>query len=214
MNIFKRVWLSVGSSVDSFAGKLENHEAVAEGITGDMEQAAVPLRSEHTKTRNEVTRLEQSLSQQKTERDLWTGRARKSAESDREKAIQCVKFVKNAEQRITEIEGELTEVRKVERELLSNVTEGEQRLGELRRKKRVLSSRQSRAEVTSFAKNAGGNVFGEAEDLFSRWEAKVGSYEGVSENSSTEEDLMAMEFATEEEQAELDSLLNDIIDNK
>ncbi len=213
MNIFKRVWVSVGASVDSFAGKLENQEAVAEGIIDDMEEAVIRVRGELIKTRNEIKRLQTNLNTQNKEKESWTVRARDTAESDRNKALQCVKFVKNAETNIKDITVELVEMKNVERELLQSVTEGEKQLAELRRKKRVLASRQTRAEATSYARNASGSVFGEAEDLFSRWEAKVGRTEGITDNCSTEADLLAMEYASEEEASELDSLLNEIIDN-
>lgn len=211
MNFFKKIWLTIGASADSFAGKIENQEAIAEGIIGDMEEAVVKVRSELLKTRNEITRIEKSLKQQKEEQQRWTERARKTAESDREKALQCVRFIKASEQRITDITQELAEMRTTEKEILSNLAEGEKRLGELRRKKRILVSRQSRAEATAVARNAEGNIFGEAEDLFTRWEAKVGRTEGVKEGTSTEQDILDMEFASEEEKVELDGLLDDIL---
>ncbi len=214
MNIFKRVWLSVGASVDSFAGKLENQEAVAEGLIDDMEEAVVAVRSELVKTKNEIDRLEKSLTTQKQEKESWICRAQKTADSDRGKALQCVKFVKAADTRIADIESELGVLRSVQKELSVNITDGEGRLSELRRKKRVLTSRQSCAEITNIARAAGGNVFGEADDLFSRWEAKVGRSEGITEGCSTEADLVALEFASEEEHEELNNLLNDIIKNK
>lgn len=214
MHIFKRLWLSIGASADSFAGKLENQEAIAEGIIGEMEEALVKVRSELLKTRNELGRLEKNLGQQKKEHERWTERAKKSADSDREKALQCVRFIKAAQKRVTDIEYEIAEIRKVEKELLINLSDGEERLSELRRKKRILSSRQSRAEATQMARTAGGSIFGEAEDLFTRWEAKVGRTEGIKEQTSTEEELMAMEFATEEERDELNNLLNEILTTK
>lgn len=213
MNFFKKIWLSIGASADNFAGKIENQEAIAEGIIGDMEEAVVKVRSELLKTRNELARLEKSLKQQQDEKERWTERARKTAESDREKALQCVRFIKATEQRVVDLQQELLEVRNVEREVLANLSEGEKRLAELRRKKRVLASRQSRAEATQVARNAEGNIFGEAEDLFTRWEAKVGRTEGIKEGTSTEQDLLNMEFSSDEEKVELDGLLDDILNN-
>ncbi len=211
MNFFKKIWLTVGASADNFAGKIENQEAIADGIINEMEDALVNVRAELLKTRNEIGRLEKNLEKQKGEKIRWTERAKKTAESDREKALQCVRFIKSTEQRVSDIQQELLEIRTVEKELLINLNEGEKRLSELRRKKRVLVSRQSRAEATSMARSAGGNVFGEAEDLFTRWEAKVGRTEGIKDQSSTEEELVAMEFASEEEKGELDNLLNDLL---
>lgn len=211
MNFFKKIWLTVGASADSFAGKIENQEAIADGIIKEVEDALVNVRSELLKTRNEVSRLEKTVNQQRKEKERWTERAKKTAESDREKALQCVRFIKTSEQRIADNEQELLEISTVEKELLLNLSEGEKRLSELRRKKRILVSRQSRAEASNMAKSAGGNIFGEADDLFTRWEAKVGRTEGIKDQSSTEEELMALEFSSEEEKDELNDLLNDLL---
>ncbi len=210
MNIFKRAFVSVGASIDSFADKLENQEAVAGGLIDEMEDAVVSVRSELIRTQNEIKRFDKLLEQQKSDVLKWTNRAKQSADSDREKALQCVKFIKSNETKIEEVTNELAELRVVERELLTNVSEGEQRLAELRRKKRLLASRQSRAEVTNLARSANGTIAGDADDLFCRWEAKVGRTEGISEHSSTEEELVAQEFRTSEEQEELETLLNEI----
>lgn len=211
MNIFKRVFLSIGTSVDSFAEKIENQEAVAEGIIAEVEEAVVSVRAELIKMRNEISRVEKQIQVQEKEKTTWIDRAKRSAESDREKALNCARFVKQCETRLNDLTSELVEIRKVERELLANLTEGEQRLNELKRKKRILASRQTRADATNYARSAGGSLFGDAEDLFSRWEAKVGKSEGLSDTGSTESELMAMEFASEEEQEELNDLLDTIL---
>lgn len=211
MNFIKKIWLTVGASADNFAGKIENQEAIADGIIREMEEALVTVRSELLKTRSEAGRLEKNLAQQKKEKERWTERAKRTADSDREKALQCVRFIKATEKRITDMELELREIRTVEKELLANLSEGEQRLSELRRKKRILVSRQSRAESSNLVRNANGNIFGEADDLFNRWEAKVGRTEGIRDQSSTEEDLVALEFSTEEEKEELSDMLDQLL---
>ncbi len=213
MNFLKRIVVTMGASADAFAQKLENQEAVAEGIIAEVEEAVIRVKSELIKTRSEIKRLEERRNSEASDKERWIERARKSAEGEREKALSCARMVKSCGERVAELEREVSESRAVERELLANLTEGEKRLGELRRKKRVLASRQSRAEATAASRDASGSLLGDADDLFSRWEAKVTRTEGISDDDRTAEQQLAQEFHTAEERDELETLLNEITNN-
>ncbi len=174
MSRMKRWTMSVTSWVDGILAQVENHEAAVSAAVGRVCQATARSRVQLKRVERDQQALRQSLSEEEQAVDAWRRRA-KSAD-DEEVALECLRRHKAGERRVLQLRQRLVEHERCHKELSEGVRVLNARLSELTERKNLMRTRQSRAEAAHGMANASGPV-GDLEDVFERWESRVGEIE-------------------------------------
>ena len=149
--------------------------------------------------RERITHLEDQV-------QSWKDRALSIHQSDRAKALECVKRSQRAEANLAEAKQELVGQERIEQELTEGVDKIERRMEELRRRKHTFSARELRAQALQEQSSAEGHTGEDIEALFDRWDIKITEAEYYGEPTVT--DSLECEFQKTEEQETLSSELD------
>jgi phage shock protein A len=174
----KRWAVSVTGWVDGVLAQVENHEATVTAAIGRVRQSTARARVQLKRVERDQRTLREALLREEEAVDAWRRRA-KSAKSE-EVAIECLRRHKGSKRRVTVLEHRLADHERAHKELSEAVRVLNQRLGELTERKNLMRTRQSQAEAAHGMASATGPI-GELEDVFERWEVRVGEIEIASE---------------------------------
>jgi phage shock protein A len=174
----KRWAVSVTGWVDGVLAQVENHEATVTAAIGRVRQSTARARVQLKRVERDQRTLREALLREEEAVDAWRRRA-KSAKSE-EVAIECLRRHKASTRRVTALQHRLADHERAHKDLSEAVRVLNQRLGELNERKNLMRTRQSQAEAAHGMASASGPI-GELEDVFERWEARVGEIEIASE---------------------------------
>jgi phage shock protein A len=205
MRVFHRLKQTLSVTIESLLDQVENQEAVVVATIREVEQGGSRVRIHRKGCERRIDVLERTIEQQTAEAELWRERARR-LESDRDKALECVRRLRAA----GALRASASEQLEKQKELLATIREDErvieEKLAELRRRRAQLSTREARAGA-----QAGVETLGDIDGVFDRWEARIEEREVVAEARSVDKDGFARNLTEEEERdavsAELDRLL-------
>jgi phage shock protein A len=122
--------------------------------------------------------LRNALLEEEQAADAWRRRAKSAV--DETIALECVRRHKAAERRVVRLRERLGEHERCHKELSDGIRVLNARLSELTGRKNLMRTRQSRAEAAHGMASTTGPI-GDLEDVFERWEARVGEIEIASE---------------------------------
>lgn len=209
MNRVKRWVVSVTGWVDHALAQIENHEATVTAAIARVRQSAARARVQLKRVERDQHALREALLREQEAVEAWRRRAK--AVADEDKAIECLRRHKASKRRVAVLQHRLAEHERSHKELSEGVRVLNERLAELSERKNLMRTRQSRAEAAHGMANASGPI-GELEDVFERWETRVGEIEIASELADPidafEADIEAAE-ETEDLRAELEALRNE-----
>lgn len=211
MKKIKRWSTCLISGFDSVISKVENHEAVVDNSIRDLQKAAAAAMVKLNRLRGEISSMRSKVAALKANNERWSHRALQLRDSDKEKAIECLRRRKRGEADIARLESDIPEHEAIANQIAADLSRFETRISELKLKKRSFSSRASRAKALQICEAT--NSEAESEDLndvFDRWEMKLATAEIGSNYHS---DSLEEEFLRDEENdalaAELESLSSD-----
>lgn len=199
MNRIRRWSMSITSWVDGMLAQIENHEAAVNGAISRVRQSTARARVQLRRVERDQRVLRETLAHEQRAAELWRDRA--SRTGDESSALECLRRYKTAERRLASLRERLDEHERAHKELTEGVGVLSQRLGELTERKNLMRTRQSRAEAAHGMVCAGAPM-GDLEDVFERWESRVGEIEIASECAEPI-DAFEREFYTAEEEAAL-----------
>ncbi|MGH0032908.1 MAG: PspA/IM30 family protein [Myxococcota bacterium] len=212
-----RLWTaSLVSRVDGMVARIENHEALAASAIRDVRQAAARATVQLRRVRSDGERLRRERAARLEAEQAWRERATRSAETDRDKAIECLRRSKRAAREAAELERRGVEHERVEQQLARDVAAVEDRLSRLEAQRNLLATRQSRAEALGTVRDAQ-PCGAEVDDVFGRWETRVAEREFEGSCVTRSDDLESTfleEEEVEELGSELDALLRDSQEDK
>jgi len=199
MSRMRRWKMSVTGWVDGVLAQIENHEATVSSAIGRVRQSSARARVQLKRVERDQRVLRDSLLEEEAAAQAWRRRA-KDAE-DEAQALECLRRHKASVQRVRALRHRLGEHERSHQELSEGVRVLNARLGELNERKNLMRTRQSRAEAVHGMAETGGPI-GDLEDVFERWETRVGEIEIAAE---CEDPIDAFEarFETAEEDANL-----------
>jgi phage shock protein A len=143
--------------------------------------------------------LRESLREEEAAVEAWRRRAK--AAEDEEKALECLRRHKAALRRVAAFRHRLDEHERSHKELSEGIRTLNAQLSELSERRNLMRTRQSHAEAAHGMVNANRPI-GDLEDVFERWEARVGEIE-IACASDTAIDAFEASFETAEQDAEL-----------
>ncbi len=209
MQKVKRWALSVTGWVDHVLAQVENHEATVTAAIGRVRQSAARARVQLKRVERDQRALRDALVREEEAVEAWRRRAKAAAEE--EKAIECLRRHNASKRRAAVLQHRLADHERAHKELSEGVRVLNERLRELGERKNLMRTRQSRAEAVHGMASTSGPIV-ELEDVFERWEARVGEIEIASELADPvdafEADIEAEE-ETEDLRAELEELRNE-----
>lgn len=200
MNLIKRLTTSVTATLDSTVGKIENHDAIVEATIKQTRQAVAKTRARINTLRQQENTYKRQLQEAQEQHELWTERARRFAESDQEKALQCVSRRNQAEREIKRLNQAVEQQADLINKVSLNLQKLQARLDETSYKHNLMRSRQAVADVNrAIARSDEDNALN---DTFERWESSVFEHE-LAVTDSFVPDALDHELSQEEDQQAL-----------
>ncbi len=210
MNNLKRLFVSIKSQVDQVADEFENHEALAGAAIQDLQAIGSKTRLHLHKVSKLSAQYQQQLEQQQELARLWSERAIKAREEDEQKALQCVKRLRQTQQQITLLEKQCEQSTAQELKIRNDLNSISEQLQVLKNKKEILAARQNRASIQDSLNNTNGNPVQEVNNIFERWEGTVVSSEFAVPDHEIDTDNFASEFEQEEDDLALKMMLDEL----
>ena len=199
MNRMRRWKMSVTSWVDGVLAQIENHEATVSSAIGRVRQSTARARVQLKRVERDQRELRDALAKEEAAVENWRRRAKEA--EDEEEALECLRRHKASERRVVHFRQRLEEHERAHKELSEGIRALNARLGELTERKNMMRTRQSRAEAAHGMAYTSGPL-GDLEDVFERWESRVGEIEIASECADPL-DAFEAGYESAEEDAEL-----------
>ncbi|MEO0813149.1 MAG: PspA/IM30 family protein, partial [Myxococcota bacterium] len=201
MNRFRRWSVSIRTRLDDVIGQIENHEAVVDEVIRDVHRAAARARVQLRRVQRDGSQLRASIERDRQAAQEWRNRAATLGTEEESRAIECLRRAKRAERTVTELEERRVEHDRAEKQLTRDVKAIESRLSELRERRNLMRTRQSRAEAVTVV-HAPDDSLCSLDDVFDRWDSRITEMELVTGQNEAP-DRFEEEFVSLEEEAAL-----------
>ncbi len=212
MNNVKRLFISIKSQIDHVADEFENHEALAGAAISDLQAIATKTRLHLHRVSKMSEQYQNQLEQQQEQAHLWSERAVKARQKDEQKALQCVKRLRQTKQQINLLEQQCLKSSAQESKIRDDLNAIQEQLQILKNKKEILAARQNRVGVHEALHNNNGSSLEDVKNVFDRWEGTVVSSEfEVPERMDI--DQFATSFEKQEDDLALMEMLNELTEH-
>lgn len=211
MSLFTRIAATVKAGVEESISQIENHDAVIEASLKETREAASKARVRLGRVHKDGEKMRSRLDKLITDEQRWADRARSIADTDEQRALECVRRRRQCQSQIESLSEALVEHEAVESRLADSVRKIESRLQEVAEARNALRSRESVAQANRYLRNIDHNARSEIDDTLERWEIRVGADEFSSVSYDCVDSLEA-EFSDEEEISSLRDELDDLRD--
>ncbi|MEO0796662.1 MAG: PspA/IM30 family protein [Verrucomicrobiota bacterium] len=205
---FKRYRICLTSRIDNVLDRVENHEAVIDAAIKEARDHSAKARVKLNRVNRDGKKLRQRTEQLAEEMTKWQERAVGSAETDREKARECLRRSKLAKDEKLRLDEEASEHLRLEKQLTADLKRVEERVRELQRRRHTLAAREQRAEAAALTTDQDIGLLEDIEDVFDRWEGKLTETEI---RADIDTDSFSESFANEEDNAAFDAELDELI---
>lgn len=197
MNRIKRWTTSIVSSFENVINQVENHESVVASSIRELQEAAARAKVKLARLQREVASMRSRETELLRSSAAWAERALQFRDSDKPKAIECLRRRKRAEADLALLRLDIPQHADLAERIEADVSKIQARIDELRRKKVAFSSRASRAKAAELASISQIENGAELEDIFERWEIKLAESEIVAHvaNDPLEDSFLRAEDA-------------------
>lgn len=209
MNNLKHIFLSIKSQIDHVANEFENHEALAGAAIEDLQGLASKTRLHLHRVSKMSEHYQTQLQAAQEQARLWSERAIKAKEDDEQKALQCVKRLRQTQKLMALLEQQGNDSLAQEQKIRHDLNAIQENLQVLKNKKEILAARQNRTGVKEALSVNQVNSLENVQNVFERWEGSVVSSE-VDSPKQIETDNFAHSFEQEEDNLELKMILDEL----
>mgnify|MGYP003700305147 FL=1 len=178
MGFFKRITATFAANVDSAIATMENHNAVVEASLKELRVAAAKSKARLRRIAADGARLESKLEQLHRSAEQWTARAMRYANSDEDRALECLRRKQAVIDEHTATEQALERHRTLIAKLTASIERIDARYRELEQTRTVMQSRERAAVATRTVADAqrfAGTI--DIDDTLERWEARIAEFE-------------------------------------
>lgn len=205
---FHRYRISLNSRFERVLDQVENHEAVVKAAVQEAREHAARARVKLNRVHRDGEALRQRAEKLVADADQWQERAIRCAESDRERARECLRRRSAAQAERERLQREAAEHERLEKQLTSDLRRVEERVRELQRRRNSLSAREQRAEAAALTAPHETGLLDDIEDVFERWEGKLTETEI---RADLDHDTFEDAFTHAEDNAALDAELDELV---
>jgi phage shock protein A len=210
MKTLKRFTSTIVASFDRVVSQIENHEALVEAAIQDAQRASARASVHLRRVESDGRTMRRRLLDLQESAKLWERRAVHAADTERERALECMRRRKKVLEEFQSLEEQEREHAQLQKQLQSDLEKIHDRLRLLKQQRNLLKSRQSRAEALGAVNSAEPALFSEIDDLLDRWEVKVTEYELSADCDRITDDFEDV-FVSQEEEGELERALNHLL---
>jgi len=210
MNSLKRIFVSLKGQIDHVADEFENHEALAGAAIQDLQAIASKTRLHLHRVSKMSEQYQQQLAEQQEQASLWSERAVKVRAEDEQKALQCVKRLRLAQQQMSLLEQQYQKSTAQEAKVRDDLNTISEQLLVLKNKKEILAARQNRVGIQ---REHQGDSMQDVQSVFERWEWAVVSTEYEIPDAIVDTDNFANEFEQEEDELALKIMLDELTES-
>jgi phage shock protein A len=212
MKTIKRILSGFFASIDHLADQVENHEALANAALRDMEKAVLKAQVQLNSVKEDADKMSEQKMQFEQKVKAWHERAQKIANTDRQKALECLKRKKQAEQRLFEVSDCQKKHSELKAVLIKDLNRLQEQLVKLKQKRNILLTKESQVKALKSMSVDNSLVYEDIDQLFKRWELAVATPELNNSLDTAVEDTLEVEFESQEEiealSKELDQIIN------
>ncbi|NQZ02633.1 MAG: hypothetical protein HRT45_18380 [Bdellovibrionales bacterium] len=214
MRPVSRIMATITAQFDQLVNQIENHEAVAEASLRQLRQDISGARVQYKMMQKDIESLVSQ--QQRLEKDLstWQARAVQYSETDKEKALHCMRKIKLVEKDLEQLAERQSQLEEAADKLQSQLTRVESQYKDLSAKLQAFRGRDKAAAMATSAMEQA-DYTDSIDDVFNRWDRKI-LYKEVSTDFDSDQivDEIEQEFKTEEELKDLEMSLRQLVDAK
>jgi phage shock protein A len=207
MSSLKRIFVSLKGQIDHIADEFENHEALAGAAIQDLQAIASKTRLHLHRVSKMSEQYQKQLAEQQEQARLWSERAVKVRAEDEQKALQCVKRLRLAQQHIDLLEQQYQQSTAQEAKVRDDLNTISEQLLVLKNKKEILAARQNRAGIQH--EHRSGSML-DVQSVFERWEGAIVNTEYEIPDAIVDTDNFANEFEQEEDELALKIMLDEL----
>ncbi|MGI9288809.1 MAG: PspA/IM30 family protein [Pseudomonadales bacterium] len=211
MKLYERLRATVTAGVDNAVSQIEKHIAVVEAALTDTRSAAEKARARIARVNKDGDALRHKLASLQQSANQWQNRALSVADTDEQKALQCLQRRNTRRQEAQQARVALTRHSELETSVASSVDHFEQQLEALTQQRNVMRSFHSAAEAQRIINTIVGQSASVAclDDTFDRWETRITEMEHTTSRTPAV-DILESAFVNLENEdqlkAELDAL--------
>lgn len=202
MSFIKRITATVISRVDQLVTEIENQDAIAQAAIDAMQKTNVEAKLRHQHVVDEAENIRQQISTLQQEIKRWHERAIISAESDEDKALQCITRARACQSKQDKLNITLTQYRQASDKLSRNIELCDQRQSEMKQKLTLMRARQSSCEALNTSQTIDHDTENYLRHSFERWETEISRAE-INMSLEKKSDDLDDEFSLQETQADL-----------
>lgn len=210
MNSFKRIFVGIKTQIDSVADEFENHEALAGVAIEELQEIASKTRLHLHRVSKMSEKYQQQLIEQQDQAALWSERAIKMRKQDEQKALQCVKRLRQVKRQVQSLEKQCEESTAQEEKIRADIELIQEQLQSMKNKKEILAARQNRANIQESLGDGRSGSLKDVQSVFQRWEGTVVSSEFAVPEQGVDEDSFAKPFEQEEDELDLKAMLDEL----
>jgi phage shock protein A len=198
------------SSFETVVQQIENHDAMVTSAIREADEKSARAKAQLNRVRKDGQLMRKRLAELREQAETWKDRAKRIADTEQDKALECLRRYKKLLAQISDLEVSEREHCKLERDLAQDLATVEQRLAMLRQQRNVMRTRQSRAEALQLIQQVDSSTVSEIDDIFCRWESNVIACEARSGTVTEACDDLEVELATADEERELVEMLREL----
>ncbi len=209
MNIFNRITATLSGSIESAVTQLENHEAVVHATLKEARASAAKAQVRLDRVKRDGIELQKKLENLRLSRNNWESRAAEHAETDEEKALECLRRMNHCSNQVIRLEKAFAQHEVQEQSLQSTVERIRARILEIESAKNLLRTRETAAIAQRSAVNLESTANADLDNVLERWEMKVLEVE-VHDSICESVDAFELEFTDKEDTENLKLQLSEL----
>jgi phage shock protein A len=206
----KRVFISIWSRIDQSLSTLENHDAVAKAVIAEIKQNRAKAFVRFKKLEDDHKKLNTQIEANRANIELWTQRAKDTAESNEAKALECLKRRRALQATSDRLEVQYQEQKGLIRRIEDDIKQIDAKIEELEQKRSAFRTRAASAAAHKNIALLNDNFGHDVDDIFSAWDEKLSIHESQSQCSTQLEDALLSEFSAQEELLSLKNELSEL----
>jgi phage shock protein A len=206
----RRMCAQLSANIEWIISICVNHEAQMEASLQAVQERLARASVELRKVRDDHAKLCQREAQLTKDVATWTDRARRMAQDDKERALECVRRRRLSSDKLKEVRDRQQHYGKVLQQLERQIADFRERVEELKRRRNVLRLRTHRTEGEDILDSASDASFERAEKILDEWEVRISRLNDLvplEEHEASWE----KEMREDEEQAELEDELQQLL---
>ncbi len=210
MKILRRWTQSVISSFDAAISQVENQEALVDSAIAGVAKALARAKVQAKRVAADDQKLCSRSDELRQKKDLWEERARKAAEDDEPKALECLRRRNLVVRELKTLATYQKDHANTRRRIDNGIQALEQRLSHLKAQRNLFRTRESSAQALQAVQSNNFSSIDDLEDVFERWDIKISETELGCDTPGPDTDQLEQEFLSVEEELELKEQLKDL----